>query len=92
MRVQVKSTLRPRTSSKYRFITSRGRRVKTGYTVSDADIVALVAIDIRRVYFVPVKDLTTSSVQKPIGDYSPFVEAETWHRSINSVIGSQWSE
>lgn len=92
MRVQVKATSRPITPTNYKFITSRGRTIKTGYTVADADIVALVAIDIRRVYFVPVKDLTTRSLRKPISDYSPFVEAETWHRSINSVIGSQWSD
>lgn len=92
MRVQVKATRRPEPSGRYKFHVSRGRREKVAYTTADTDIIALVAIDIRRVYFIPTKELTTQTLRKAPGEYSPFVEAETWHRSINSVIGSQWSD
>lgn len=92
MRVQVKSTLKPERQGRYKFHISRGRAEKTAYTVADTDVIALVAIDIKRVYFLPTKELTTTTLRKGIEEYSPFVEAETWHSSINKIIGSQWSE
>ena len=92
MRVQVKSTLKPERIGKYRFCFSKGSNRSGPYTVADADIFALVAIDIRRVYFVPVKYQTTQSLRLLVSEYTPFVEAETWHHSINNVIGSQWSD
>lgn len=92
MRVQVKATLRPEKGQSYRFAVSKGHKNEFKYTAADADIVALVAIDIRRVYFMPVKYLTTRWMRLPAAKYTPFVEAETWHHSINKVIGSQWSD
>lgn len=92
MRVQVKSTMQPAKDGRYKFNISRGGRGKNTYTTSQADIIALVAIDIRRVYFVPVKHLTVLTVRKKTTEFTPYIEAETWHSSINDVIGSQWSD
>jgi hypothetical protein len=92
MRVQVKSTSLQANGGRYRFSVGRGREVKSTYTTSQADIIALVAIDIRRVYFVPVKRLNVLTLRKNVADFTPYIEAETWHGSINDVIGSQWSD
>lgn len=61
-RVQVKSTLRPtdekgRKKNSYVFRTGHGRSSKHAYEKGAIDMYALVALDIRRVLFVPSQDI-----------------------------------
>lgn len=90
IRIQVKAAGAPERRGNYRFgCVSGGDKKKL--TTSSADIVALVAIDIRRVYFMPVKFISASTVRKHRDDFTPFVESESWFHSVNNVIASQWS-
>ena len=61
-RVQVKSTRRPtsehgRKKSSYVFRTGHGRSSKNAYKKNTIDMYALVALDIRRVLFLPSQDI-----------------------------------
>jgi hypothetical protein len=93
MRVQVKATQGPdRARGSYRFACSTGSKTKRLLLPTSADIMALVAIDIRRVYFMPVKHLTTISVRKKPADFTDYVETRTWFHSINRVVSKNWTE
>jgi hypothetical protein len=75
-RVEVKSTTKPKAYAKhhknykpYSYYVSRGSRSKRLISVDDADIVALVANDIKAVIFLPVKSLKVARVRKRPEDF-----------------------
>ena len=87
-RIQVKSSvLKSRGSDRpdygYQFMTSKGGK-KTPLTEDDCDIVAMVAIDLERVWFTPVYKLRNSiSKRKTVGSFSEGVTEETWRDTMS---------
>jgi len=91
LRVQVKATMSPdRARNSYRFTCSTGSKNKRLLLPTSADIIALVAINIRRVYFMPVKNLKSIAIRKNIHDFTETVEADTWYESVIQVISKKW--
>ena len=90
VRVQVKSTLGPRQDrEKYKFISSSGKNVKVKLDASSVEILALVALDVRLVYFKPIIiDMPTSLWINPYM-FSRENERHSWDLSINKATGKQ---
>jgi hypothetical protein len=64
-------------------MTSKGGK-KTPLTEDDCDIVAMVAIDLERVWFVPVHKLRNSvSKRKTVGSFAEGVTEETWRDTMS---------
>jgi hypothetical protein len=88
-RVQVKATSRPNVSNRqtskplYEFRTAYGRLGKQTYSKGQVDIFALVALDIRKVVFLPASDIKKITTRIP-----PFwfdaddSEARSWDTSV----------
>jgi len=87
-RIQVKSSvLKSRGADRpdygYQFMTSKGGK-KTPLTEDDCDIVAMVAIDLERVWFTPVHKLRNSiSKRKTIGSFAEGITEETWRDTMS---------
>ena len=86
-RIQVKSSVAKRRSRErvdvgYQFMTSKGGK-KTPLTEDDCDIVAMVAIDLERVWFTPVEKLRNSiSKRKAISSFVEGITEETWRDTM----------
>lgn len=89
MRIQVKARAKPDTYGGYRFWLRKGQSLS--YTTSDTDIMALVALDQRRVYFRPIVDISSPTVSIHADAFRDGVETMTWANSISRVIGSSWT-
>ena len=87
-RIQVKSSVgkrhsRERVDVGYQFMTSKGGK-KTPLTEDDCDIVAMVAIDLERVWFVPVHKLRNSvSKRKTVASFTEGITEETWQDTMS---------
>jgi len=87
-RIQVKSSISKRRSPSrsdvgYQFMTSKGGK-KNPLTENDCDIVAMVAIDLERVWFTPVQKLRNSiSKRKTIGSFTEGITEETWRDTMS---------
>jgi hypothetical protein len=82
-RIQVKASVAKRRSRNrvdvgYQFMTNKGGK-KTPLTENDCDIVAMVAIDLERVFFVPVQKLRNSiSKRKTIAFFNEDITHNSW--------------
>jgi hypothetical protein len=81
-RVEVKSSTKPKTQTSrhknykpYNYYVSRGSRTKRLISSNDADIVALVANDIKAVMFLPVKEVKVARVRKKPEDFGNETES-----------------
>ncbi len=81
-RVEVKSSTEPKIQTSrhknykpYNYYVSRGSRVKRLISSNDADIVALVANDIKAVMFLPVKAVKVARVRKKPEDFGNETES-----------------
>ena len=81
-RVEVKSATKPKGHTKhhknykpYSYYVSRGSRSKRLISSNDADIVALVANDIKSVMFLPVKSIKVARVRKKPEDFGDETES-----------------
>ena len=89
-RVEVKSSTKPKTQTRrhknykpYNYYVSRGSRTKRLISSNDADIVALVANDIKAVMFLPVKSVKVASVRKKPEDFGD--ETESLELALEAV-------
>ena len=90
MRVQVKAgnlLRRPDRRASYSFYT----RDRAGKTLSDdlIDIVALVALDQRKVVFDLPSNLKTHTVLRPEDFHQIDIERITWDNAVASIIGDE---
>jgi hypothetical protein len=92
VRIQVKSCATLEKNGSYRFWVAHGTSRKKIYTTSEADIVALVAIPLRRVYFKPTVQLTTSTIRMKAEDFQGEVETETWTTATSIATGRAWAK
>jgi hypothetical protein len=87
-RIQVKSSVakrrsRDRVDVGYQFMTSKGGK-KTPLTEEDCDIVAMVSIELERVWFVPVHKLRNSvSKRKTISFFDEDVTDSSWRDTMS---------
>jgi len=87
-RIQVKASVAKRRSRErkdvgYQFMTSKGGK-KTPLTEEDCDIVAMVAMDLERVWFVPVHKLRNNvSKRKTIKFFDENVTQNTWRETMS---------
>jgi len=82
MRVQVKATKKPFLPRQYQWSCSVGKQ-KRPLTISDCDVVAFTALDLRRSVFVPVARVCEQITFKlPI---SRLHEADIEHESLSAV-------
>ncbi len=89
-RVEVKSSTKPKTQTRrhknykpYNYYVSRGSRTKRLISSNDADIVALVANDIKAVMFLPVKSVKVARVRKKPEDFGD--ETESLELALEAV-------
>ena len=89
-RVEVKSATKPKTQTKhhkvykpYNYYVSRRSRTKRLISSNDADIVALVANDIKAVMFLPVKSVKVARVRKKPEDFGD--ETESLELALEAV-------
>lgn len=63
------------------------RRFRRAATQDDCDVIALVAMDLRRVVFLPVSEITQAGgFSVPVSDFRvPNIERLTWLRSVESL-------
>jgi Holliday junction resolvase len=84
-RIEVKTTQqRERREGKnlYRWNTSTGSKNKSVLSENDSDIVGLVALDRRQVFFRPVNLITGKTTRLSINRFVENVEEETWKEAI----------
>ena len=80
-RVEVKSTIKPETNKKvYRFNTTRGSAKKSAID-SDCDIVALVSIQKRRVFFRHINAIKSKSTRLSVNRFVDGCEKESWEEA-----------
>lgn len=94
IRVQVKSTICPRLSNKkdkserYSFLCAKTTR-KIKLTEEDCDIIALVAVDVKKILYIPVTRLTGANYRlRPEVFESRNLESESWDESLRSIAKS----
>ncbi len=93
IRVQVKSTLTAKKTNdrgkvKYSFYCAKNSN-KTLLDIGDCDVIALVAIDIKRVKFIPITDLNAKHHRLDPEVFEPKnLESESWDDSIRSIAKS----
>lgn len=80
-RIQVKSSTTKKEYS-YKFSTSRGLN-KRIYTGNDMDILALVALDIGRIFFSPPISTKSTNVRKK--DFNTLTERQSWDDIVSKL-------
>lgn len=80
---EIKNVTASDNSKFYSYSVARGSRVKRLISDDDADIVALVANDIKAVTFMPVKDVKTVRVRRKADDFGD--ETESLREAIKGV-------
>ena len=89
----MKSCLGPsKGRNSYQFTLASGYNSRHLPSVSKADIFALVALNVRRVYFMPVKYTDQFTMRLQPDEFHPYIEDETWSQAVRAVIGTQWSD
>lgn len=66
----------------YRFGTNRGTKGKVALDAKDCDIVALVALPVRRVIFRNITTIKTTNTRLPIDLFEEGCERPTWESAI----------
>jgi hypothetical protein len=89
LRVQSKATQRPCKSTQYQWSCSMGKP-KRPLTKADTDLVAFVALDVRRCMFVPVEEIDQQITWKNrVADlYIPTIESDTLGKASHYFCGS----
>ena len=82
-RVEVKSTKKPESGEKnvYRFNTTRGSAKKQPIDSYECDIVALVSLEKRRVFFRHIKSITSKSTRLSVNRFVEGCEKESWEEA-----------
>ena len=82
-RIEVKSTKKPEAGKDkvYRFNTTRGSAQKAALDQTECDIVALVSIERRRVFFRHVNTITSKSTRLSVNRFIEGCERESWKES-----------
>lgn len=82
-RVEVKSTKKPESSDKkiYRFNTTRGSAKKGPIANQECDIVALVSLEKRRVFFRHVDAVKSKSTRLSVNRFVEGCEKESWEEA-----------
>jgi hypothetical protein len=85
LRVQVKSSYVDRSqTSRYKFYNQSHLRQAI---TQDIDIFAFVALDVMRVYFVPVEHVTKPHVSLKVNDFNrDGLEEDTWNSSLELIF------
>jgi len=83
-RIEVKTAnrLEKRDRTLFHFGTARGSRVKTKITSETCDIVALVALPLRRVIFRHIKLITSKSTRLSKNRFIEGCDRESWEEAI----------
>ena len=85
MRVQVKASMLGGKNPVYRFMTSTSRQ---GFLSPDhIDVLAVVALDLRKVIFTNVVDMKKGLRVSPHHFDEVGVEKTSWQNAVNSVLG-----
>tara|TARA_S200002703_G_C3739928_1_gene227537 strand:- start:408 stop:908 length:501 start_codon:yes stop_codon:yes gene_type:complete len=94
IRVQVKSTACPRLNSKkekrkkYIFLCAKSTK-KIILTEDDCDVIALVAVDLKKVLYIPVTSLMGATHRVLPEDYEDTnLESESWNECLKSIAES----
>jgi hypothetical protein len=87
LRIQVKATSKFDTRMKYYFNTGTGAKKKSRLNTQKIEILALVALNQRLVYFKPIVNDMPFSMRLPQTDFSMEQERMSWNSSINSIFG-----
>jgi hypothetical protein len=89
LRIQVKSTLKPLDEWSYQWQTSKSKP-KRSLTIEDCDIVACVALDVRRIVFFSIdiisKQMTRRMPKSKI--LSPTIEEDSWETALGLAFKS----
>jgi len=89
VRVQVKSTLKANDNWSYQWQVSKSLPKKP-LTIDDCDVVACVALDIRKIAFFPIsvisKQLTRRMALSKI--LSPTIEEDSWETALGLTLKS----
>ena len=82
-RVEVKSTKKPESADKkvYRFNTTRGSAKKQPIDRVECDIVALVSLEKRRVFFRHINAIKSKSTRLSINRFIEGCERESWEEA-----------
>tara|TARA_R100001129_G_scaffold142898_1_gene103977 strand:+ start:384 stop:767 length:384 start_codon:yes stop_codon:yes gene_type:complete len=84
-RVEVKTTKRPESADRkiYRFNTTRGSAQKVAIASDECDVVALVALERRRVFFRNIKEIKSKSTRLSINRFVEGCEMASWKEAIS---------
>ena len=85
-RVEVKTTQKVEkreNKNLYRWNTANGSKNKSVLSSDNADIVALVGLDRRRVFFRNVKSITGKTTRLSANRFTEGVEKETWEEATS---------
>ena len=85
MRVQVKASMLGGKTPVYRFMTSTNKR--ENLSSDHIDVLAIVALDLRKVIFTNVSDLKKGLRVSPHHFDGVDVEKTSWKNAVNSVLG-----
>jgi hypothetical protein len=84
-RVEVKATGKPSDRYTYHFNVATGSASKKSVNPNQCDVLALVALDIRLCYFLPVVEAQQKTKRIRVGLFNTETEADTWSKSISRV-------
>jgi len=89
IRVQVKSTLKTNDKHGYQWQVSKSLP-KKALTIDDCDIVACVALDLRKIAFFPIDEITKQLTRRMALSkmLSPSIEEDTWETALGLTLKS----
>ena len=86
IRVQVKTCSSPDQRGDYIFNTVHGRNSAKYYTADEVDVFVFVGLDIRRCFFRPMSEVTTSTVRVCNTAFEePDIENKSWTKSVEAL-------
>lgn len=93
LRIQVKTRRkRCRTEVSYAFKTATRHSKSHCLTLADADIIAVVALDIRKVCFLSVRDIVNTSISlRPEAFLENDMESSSWDEAVCRALGKSWN-
>jgi len=89
LRLQVKSTMKKNDVWSYQWQTSKSNPKRT-LTIEDCDVVACVALDMRKIIFFPIeiisKQITRRTAESKM--LSPTIEEDSWKTALELALKS----